>query len=193
MDPEEGGGGGKGSAPPPPPEKSQKYRVSKQCWSGSPEKSQGYKASFHCWAIIVTPAKRHLNGSSMLAHLCWYLDPLFPNKKNKTSKLNPLWQNFLDHRMKNIWCLSKWSITELLTNNLFQSLTDNRKWNSSSWLAVVLLKIGTMYVYYIQSAISILVDQQLKNKMGAGMPSRPVAMWTLGGLNSPTDWAHSKF
>ena len=35
-----------------PPEKSQKYRVSLQYWSGSPEKSQSYQASIQCWAII---------------------------------------------------------------------------------------------------------------------------------------------
>ena len=39
ADPEEGTGGLN------PPEKSQKYRVSLQYWSGSPEKSQSYQAS----------------------------------------------------------------------------------------------------------------------------------------------------
>ena len=45
-----------------PPEKSQKYRVSKQNWSGSLEKSQSYQASIQCWAIIGQPVKPHLNG-----------------------------------------------------------------------------------------------------------------------------------
>ena len=53
-----GGGGG-----PDPPEKSQKYRVSSQYWSGSPEKSQSYQASIQCWANIPRPVKCHLNGS----------------------------------------------------------------------------------------------------------------------------------
>ena len=56
ADPEGGTGG------PDPPEKSQKYRVSKQYWSGSPGKSQNYKASIQCRAIIGPPAKHHLNG-----------------------------------------------------------------------------------------------------------------------------------
>ena len=37
--------GGTGVGTPPPPEKSQRYRVSLQNWSGSPEKSQIYQAS----------------------------------------------------------------------------------------------------------------------------------------------------
>ena len=51
-----------GQPPPPPPEKSQKYRVSKQYWSGCPENHKATKpASIHCLAIIGTPAKRHLS------------------------------------------------------------------------------------------------------------------------------------
>ena len=56
------GGGARG---PYPPEKSQKYRVSKQYWSGSPEKSQSYQARIQCWVIIGPPANRHLNGYSL--------------------------------------------------------------------------------------------------------------------------------
>ena len=56
------GSRGGGAGGPDPPEKSQKYRVSKQYWSGSPEKLQGYKASIQCWVNINTPAKRHLYG-----------------------------------------------------------------------------------------------------------------------------------
>ena len=43
----EGGGGGDRvrHSDPTPPEKSEKYRVSLQYWSGSPEKSQSYQAS----------------------------------------------------------------------------------------------------------------------------------------------------
>ena len=49
-----------------PPEKSQKYRVSLQCWSGSPGKLQSYQASIHYWAINGPPVKRHLNGVSLV-------------------------------------------------------------------------------------------------------------------------------
>ena len=45
--------------------KPQKYRISRQYWSGCPEKSQSYQTSFQCWAIIGPPAKRHLNGVSL--------------------------------------------------------------------------------------------------------------------------------
>ena len=62
ADPE--GGGGRGSGP-PPTGISQKYRVSKQYWSGSPSKSQSYQASIQCRAIISTPVKRNLNGVSL--------------------------------------------------------------------------------------------------------------------------------
>ena len=34
-----------------PSEKSQKYRVSQQYWSGSPGKSQSCQSSIQCWAI----------------------------------------------------------------------------------------------------------------------------------------------
>ena len=51
-----------------PPEKSQKYRVSSQYWSGSPEKSQSYQANIHCWAIIAPQAKRHFNGVLLAGH-----------------------------------------------------------------------------------------------------------------------------
>ena len=57
-----GGGGGGGTGGPYPPEKSQKYRVSKQYWSGSPDKLQSYQATNQSWTIIGPPAKRHLNG-----------------------------------------------------------------------------------------------------------------------------------
>ena len=56
---------GGGVVGPVPPEKSQKYRVSKQCLSGSPEKAQSYQASIQFWAIVGTPAKRNLNGVSL--------------------------------------------------------------------------------------------------------------------------------
>ena len=57
------GGEGGGQGVRTPPEKSQKYRVSKQYWSGSPEKSQSYQASIQIWANIGTPAKGHFNGA----------------------------------------------------------------------------------------------------------------------------------
>ena len=34
--------------------------------SGFPEKSLNYKASIRCWAIIGTPAKRQINGVSLV-------------------------------------------------------------------------------------------------------------------------------
>ena len=65
-----------------PPEKSQKYWISLQYWSGSLEKSQSYQASIQCWAIIDLPEKHHLSlaiigppfkwhfvGGPMMAHL----------------------------------------------------------------------------------------------------------------------------
>ena len=100
------GGGGRGFWT-ISPEKSQKYRVSLQYWSGYPEKSQSYmyQASIQCWAIIGPPAKRHLNGVS-LADRWW---PAFlevfgsslpsSTKKKTLSKLDTLWQNLLDPRM----------------------------------------------------------------------------------------------
>ena len=42
-----GSRGGRGPDPPPRPEKSQKYRISLQYWSGSPEKSQSCQASIN--------------------------------------------------------------------------------------------------------------------------------------------------
>ena len=59
ADPERGTGGRN------PLEKSQKYRVSKQYWSGSPDKLQSHQASIQSWAIIGPPVKRHLNGVSL--------------------------------------------------------------------------------------------------------------------------------
>ena len=76
------GGGGGGGGGTDPPEKSQKYRVSKQYWSGSPEKSQSHQASIQCWANNGMPAKRHLNGNWLasgwwLAYSgIWILPPL---------------------------------------------------------------------------------------------------------------------
>ena len=46
--------GGRGSGP---PEKSPKYRVSYQYWSGSPEKSQSYQSEFDVGPSLV----RHHN------------------------------------------------------------------------------------------------------------------------------------
>ena len=86
--------GDRGSGP-PPPEKSQKYRVSLQCWSGSPEKSQSYQATIQCWAIIGPPAKRPLNGVLLASRrwpAYWYQDSSFSHqtikKKQKKSNKN---------------------------------------------------------------------------------------------------------
>ena len=38
----------------------------------------------------------------MMARLQWYLDPSSPHQLKKMSKLDPLWQNFLDPRMISI-------------------------------------------------------------------------------------------
>ena len=69
-----------------------------------PWKTQMYRAIFQCWANIGTLAKRHFwrfAGGPKIARLLWYLDPLSPNQEKKTSsKLDPLWQNFLYPRMR---------------------------------------------------------------------------------------------
>ena len=101
TDPEDWTGGG---GLPPPPEKSQKYRVSKQYWPGPPEKSQKYWAS-----INVRPLSARQQNAMQMAFR-WRADdgPLIvvcessslPSSTIKTlSKLDPLWQNFLDPRM----------------------------------------------------------------------------------------------
>ena len=53
---------GTGGPDPHPPEKLQKYMVSKQYWSGSPANHKAFKPAF----IVGTPAKRHLNGDSLV-------------------------------------------------------------------------------------------------------------------------------
>ena len=66
------------------------------------------------WANNGTPAKSHLNGV-LLAGKWWpaYLDPSSPhqpknNNKKTPSKLDPLWQNFLDQRMVALYfCLPR--------------------------------------------------------------------------------------
>ena len=89
-------GGGAGSPPPPSPEKSQKYRVSYQYWSGSPEQSQSYQASIQCWAIISPPAKRHLNGISLVGRW-WPINSVFGScitstkKKKEKKKRYQIW------------------------------------------------------------------------------------------------------
>ena len=62
------GGTGSPELPPLPPEKLQKYRVPSNI-GPDPLKSQSYQASIQCWAIISTPAKRHLNGVSLVGRL----------------------------------------------------------------------------------------------------------------------------
>ena len=65
------GGGAGGSDPPPdlPSEKSQKYRVSKQCWSGSPEKitklTSKHSKLGRRWPARKTPFLLALFGSSL--------------------------------------------------------------------------------------------------------------------------------
>ena len=87
-------GGDGGSGPPPPVKKSQKYRVSKQYWFGSPEKSQSFQASIQCWANIGTPARRHLNGVSLVGR--WWpaysgiLDPSSPHQLKNVKPGPPL-------------------------------------------------------------------------------------------------------
>ena len=46
-----------------------------------------------------TPCKWPFAGGPMLARILWYLDPLSLTTKKTLSKLDPLWQNFLDPRM----------------------------------------------------------------------------------------------
>ena len=63
----------------------------------------------HKAALNVGPAKLSLGGGgggggvAMLARILWYLDPLSSQqlkKQNKKLKVGPLWQNFLDPRMR---------------------------------------------------------------------------------------------
>ena len=63
ADPEGGGGQGVRTSP----GKSQSYRVPYQYWPEIPRKSQNYLASNQCIAIIIPPAKRHLNGVLLAA------------------------------------------------------------------------------------------------------------------------------
>ena len=67
VDPEAGTEG------PDHPVKLRSYRVPQQYWSGSCGKSQSYQANSQCWAIISPPAKRHLNGVSLVD---WWLPDL---------------------------------------------------------------------------------------------------------------------
>ena len=59
-------GGGAGGPDPPPPGKSQSCRVPYENWSGSHEKSQSYQDIIQYWATSSPPAKRHLNGVSLM-------------------------------------------------------------------------------------------------------------------------------
>ena len=68
-----------------------------------PLKNLSYQASIQCWVIIGTPAKRHLMAFRWRANdgpLIIVLRSSLPSsKKKKFSRLDPLWQNFLDPRM----------------------------------------------------------------------------------------------
>ena len=69
-----GGGGGGGTGGSEPPEKSQKYLVSKQYWSGSSEKSQSCQASIQCWAIICMGPSSARQRNSISMAFCWWAD-----------------------------------------------------------------------------------------------------------------------
>ena len=58
--------GPRGGSGPTPTGKSQSYRVPYQYWSGSHGKPQSYQDCIQCWTTIVPPAKRHLNGISLV-------------------------------------------------------------------------------------------------------------------------------
>ena len=64
------GGGARGLTPPRPPEKSQKYRVSLQYWSGSPKKPNQHSMLAH--HLLVALLKSYM-----------YLDPLINIKIKK--------------------------------------------------------------------------------------------------------------
>ena len=101
VDPE--GGGDRGSGP-----LQENHKNIGFLRNTGPDPLKNHKATIQFWVIIGTPANRHLNGVS-LAGRCWpaysgiCYDHL-PSKKRKnekkTSKLDPLWQNFLDPRMQ---------------------------------------------------------------------------------------------
>ena len=62
---------------PDPPEKSQKYTVYLQYWSGCPENSESYQVSIQCLAIFDMRAKHHLYGVSLAGHSWAKNGPLF--------------------------------------------------------------------------------------------------------------------
>ena len=74
----------------------------------------------HLWHASETPFKLSYAGGPMMptySGICWY--PL-PSKKRTLSKLDPLWQTFLDPRMSLIrYLLLLAHILSLITCNLF--------------------------------------------------------------------------
>ena len=87
ADPE--GGQGSGQAPPPPNEKSQKYRVSQQYWSGCLKNTK--LQSKHSMVgkhrpASETPFKWRFAGRPMMARLLWNLDPPSPLQLNKQER-----------------------------------------------------------------------------------------------------------
>ena len=70
-------GGEGGQEPPHTPEKSHKYRVSLQYWSGSPENHKAFKPAFN-----VGPSSAH--------GLYWYLDSPSPHQLKKYKKMSKL-------------------------------------------------------------------------------------------------------
>ena len=109
------GGGG----PDPPPLKNHKNKGFLSNTGPDPRKWQSYPASIQCQVIIGTPAKRHLNGVSLVGR--WLpAYSVFGSSHQKKNVANldpppPPWQNFLDPRM---W---GWMST-LLTDFSFTSL-----------------------------------------------------------------------
>ena len=86
-----------GQGVPPPPLKNHKFKgFLSKIGPDSLQKSKSYQASIQCWAIIDPPAKRRLNGVSLVG--LWVLtfsgiwSSLPHYLKKKLSVLDPLWQ-----------------------------------------------------------------------------------------------------
>ena len=76
----------------------------------------------HGWANIGTPAKRHWNDDCPLMLVFGSFLSLSTKKKKKMSKLDPLWQNFLDPRRHVLALASLHFYTDSPESSLFTHL-----------------------------------------------------------------------
>ena len=89
-----------GTGGPDPAEKSQNIGLNSSNTGPDPLKNHSYQASIQCWAIIGRPAKRHLMAFGWWADdgpfIVEFGSSLPSSTKKNLSKVDPLWQNFLD-------------------------------------------------------------------------------------------------